>query len=151
LRAGRTQSHRCGHRVLERSTNAGDQSMIARIIIRGAAVTATLLPAGPHARKPAEPHETVMVTYHAKQGAEDELARVLADHWSTARRLGLVTPEPHLVVRSAEAGRPVDFVEVFTWRDASIPDNAPQPIRAAWDRMNKLVESRGGHPGIEFA
>jgi hypothetical protein len=97
-----------------------------------------------------EPPETVMVTYHAKQGSEDELARVIADHWSAAKRLGLVAIEPHIVVRSAEAGRPVDFVEIFTWRDASTPDNAPEPIRVSWDRMNKLVESRGGHAGIEF-
>jgi hypothetical protein len=61
-----------------------------------------------------------------------------------------VAAEPHIVVRSAEAGRPVDFVEIFTWRDASIPDSAPEPIRVSWDRMNKLVESRGGHAGIEF-
>lgn len=45
--------------------------------------------------EPAEPPETVMVTYHAKQGSEDELARALADHWSTAKRLDLVAAEPH--------------------------------------------------------
>ena len=91
-----------------------------------------------------------MVTYHAKAGAADELARVITDHWNTAKRLGVVLPEPHILVQSAEAGRPVDFVEIFTWRDASIPDNAPEPIRAAWDKMNKLVEPRGGRPGIDF-
>jgi hypothetical protein len=126
--------------------------MIMRHVLRGgAAAAAALLLSGYRAANRIEPPETVMVTYHAKPGSEDELARVLAEHWSTAKRLGLVSTEPHVVVRSAEAGRPVDFVEIFTWRDASIPDNAPEPIRAAWDRMNKLVESRGGHPGIEFA
>ena len=124
--------------------------MITQTLVRAAtAVAVTLMLAGFRAPSPAEPPETVMVTYHAKQGSEDELARVLADHWSTAKRLGLVAAEPHVVVRSAEAGQAVDFVEIFTWRDASIPDNAPEPIRASWDKMNKLVESRGGHPGIE--
>lgn len=125
--------------------------MITRPFVRAAgAIAITLSLAGFRAPSSAEPPETVMVTYHAKAGSEGELARVLADHWSTAQRLGLVVAEPHIVVRSAEPGRPVDFVEIFTWRDASIPDNAPEPIRAAWERMNKLVESRGGRPGIEF-
>jgi len=125
--------------------------MSVRPFVRTAgAVAITLSLSGFRSPSSVEPPETVMVTYHAKAGSEDELARVLAEHWSTAKRLGLVAAEPHIIVRSAESGRPVDFVEIFTWRDASIPDNAPEPIRAAWDKMNKLVESRGGRPGIDF-
>jgi hypothetical protein len=97
----------------------------------------------------AEP-ETVLATYHAKRGAEDELARVIADHWNTAKRLNLVILEPHILVRSAESGVPVEFTEILTWRDANTPDSAPPEIRALWDRMNALVDSRGAHPGIEF-
>lgn len=100
-------------------------------------------------RASAEP-ETVLATYHAKRGADDELARVIAEHWTTAKRLNLVIPEPHIVVRSAESGGPTDFTEILTWRDADIPDSVPQEIRAVWDKMNKLVESRGAHTGIEF-
>jgi hypothetical protein len=41
-------------------------------------------------------------------------------------------------------------VEVFTWRDAKIPDSAPAAIQSVWSQMNLLVESRGGKPGIDF-
>jgi hypothetical protein len=94
--------------------------------------------------------ETVLATYHAKRGAEDELARVIAEHWDTAKRLNLVIAEPHIVVRSAESGALTDFTEILTWRDANIPDSVPPEIHAMWDKMNKLVESRRGHTGIEF-
>ena len=35
------------------------------------------------------------------------------------------------------------FVEIFTWRDAAIPDHAPPAIQSIWAEMNKLVEGRG--------
>ena len=101
--------------------------MSVRPFVRTAgAVAITLSLSGFRSPSSVEPPETVMVTYHAKAGSEDELVRVLAEHWSTAKRLGLVAAEPHIIVRSAESDRPVDFVEIFTWRDASIPDNAPE-------------------------
>ena len=93
--------------------------------------------------------ETVMVTYRVKRGAEAELSRVLADHWAAARRLQLVDSAPHVIVKTADAGQPVDIVEIFTWRDANTPDNAPPDIQAAWAKMAPLVEARGGHPAIE--
>ena len=95
--------------------------------------------------------ETVMVTLHAKAGAEDALARVLERHWATARRLNLVRQAPHLTLRGAETGNRAYFVDVFTWRDAAIPDAAPAEIRKIWDQMNLLVEARGGHAGLELA
>lgn len=97
-----------------------------------------------------EEPETVMVTLHAKRGASDELARVIARHWAMARQLNLVRETPHVTLRGTEAGNQVYFVEVFTWRDAGIPDAAPAGIRKIWDEMNGLVESRGGHAGLEF-
>jgi hypothetical protein len=94
--------------------------------------------------------ETVMVTYHARPGSEDELARVLARQWTTARELNLVLATPHVMVRGTEEGTKTYFVEVLTWRDESIPDAAPAPIQALWSEMNKLVERRNGRPGIDF-
>ena len=38
--------------------------------------------------------ETVMITLHAKPGAESELERVLAKHWAAIRGLNLVTGGP---------------------------------------------------------
>ena len=95
--------------------------------------------------------EAVIVTLHAKTGAEAELAAVIARHWETARQLNLVLDAPHLTVRGTENGTQTYFVEIFTWRDASIPDAAPPAIRAIWAEMNRLVEARGSKPGLDFA
>jgi hypothetical protein len=94
--------------------------------------------------------ETMMITFRAKAGAEAELAKVIADHWSTARRLDLVRPEPHVTL-SAKDKDGTYYVEIFTWRDASIPDNAPPEIKKIWDDMNRLTEPRGGRPAMAFA
>ena len=89
-----------------------------------------------------------MVTYHVKPGCKAELAGVIARHWTLARDLKLVSDRPHIAIRGAEDGSKTYFVEIFTWRDANIPDAAPPAIQAIWAEMNKRVESRGGRPGI---
>ncbi len=93
----------------------------------------------------------MMITLHAKAGAEAELAQVIARHWETAQRLKLVTNTPHVTLRGAEPAEGAMrtfFVDVFTWRDASIPDAAPKEIQAIWADMNRLVEKRNGRPGL---
>jgi hypothetical protein len=98
-----------------------------------------------------EEPETVMITLHAKAGAEAELAQVIARHWETAQRLKLVTNAPHVTLRGTEAAEGAMrtfFVDVFTWRDASIPDAAPKEIQAIWADMSRLVEKRNGRPGL---
>ena len=99
----------------------------------------------------AEQPETVIVTLHAKPGGEAELAAVIARHWETARRLNLVLPSPHITVRGTEAGDRTYFVDIFTWRDATIPDQAPAEIQKIWADMNRLVEAKGNRPGLEFS
>lgn len=94
--------------------------------------------------------ETVMVTLHVKPGSEAEMQQVLAQHWKTANELKLVFDSPHLTIHGLEEGNKTYFIDVFTWREASIPDDAPPEIQKLWDEMNKLVESRGEHPGLEF-
>lgn len=99
----------------------------------------------------AQPHpETVIVTLRAKPGAETELAEVLRQHWSAARALNLVAKAPHMRLRASEDGNKTCFFEIFSWRDAAIPDHAPASIQKLWSRMNALVESREGRPGLEF-
>lgn len=94
--------------------------------------------------------ETMMITLRPRAGADQELAGVIADHWATARKMNLVRPEPHVTVRTKdEAGRPV-FVDIFTWRDRDIPDNAPAAILKIWGEMNRLTESRDGRPGLDI-
>jgi len=98
----------------------------------------------------AEKPETVMLRFQAKAGSEAELERVIARHWQTARELKLVRDGPHVTVRGTEDGKTY-FVDIFTWRDAAIPDAAPPAIQAIWTEMNRLVETRAGKPGISIA
>ena len=94
--------------------------------------------------------ETVIVTVRPKAGAEADLARVMADHWATCRRLNLVLAEPHVRIQAKDTeGKPY-LVEIFTWRDEDIPDNAPAEIQAIWTEMNRLVEARTGRPGLDI-
>lgn len=102
------------------------------------------------AQRGAATPETVMVTVHARPGAEAELARVLERHWSAAHALNLVLDTPHMTLRGTDDGGKVYFVDIFTWRDAAIPDAAPPAIQAIWSDMNRLSEARNGRPGIDF-
>ena len=79
------------------------------------------LPAQQHTEAP----ETVMITLHAKPGGEAELERVIARHWTTARDMKLVRDTPHVTIRGTEGGDKAYFIDIFTWRDAGIPDAAP--------------------------
>lgn len=118
--------------------------------IARAAWTAALLASATPLRLHAAEPETVMVTLHAKAGAEDELARALARHWETVARLKLVLDTPHVTLRGTEVDDKTYFVEIFTWRDADTPDHAPKEILALWAELNRLVERRNGQPGLHF-
>jgi hypothetical protein len=122
--------------------------MIARVL--SFIVLAIAMPV-PDAVSTDEVPETVIVTYHAKRGSEDELARVIATHWSVARHLKLVRQEPHVTLRGSEGAGLTYFVEILTWRDGGVPDFAPPAIQKLWDRMNTLVESRDSKPGLDFS
>lgn len=94
--------------------------------------------------------ETVIITYQVKPDAEADLSRVIVEHWLVARHLRLVLPSPHILLRGGDKGKRY-MVEILTWRDGSVPDNAPDAITRLWQMMNLLVEPRDGHPGIEFS
>jgi len=83
--------------------------------------------------------ETVMITYRPSPGNEAKLQQVIADHWAVATKLGLVNATPHVVVRNGKT-----IVEIFTWKDAAIPDNAPAEITKIWGEMIKLIEKKDG-------
>ena len=94
------------------------------------------------AQQPAVQRETVVVTLHARQGSESELARVLAAHWKTLQAQNLVETAPHVTLRGAEDGGKAYFIEIFTWRDVNIPDNAPPEVQRLWSEMNRLRGSK---------
>jgi hypothetical protein len=88
---------------------------------------------------------------HAKRGAEDALAQVIARHWATVRQLKLVREDlPHVTLRAVDSDGKTYFVEILTWRDGSIPDAAPPAVLAIWQEMNSLVEGQPGHPGLDI-
>ena len=118
-------------------------ALIPALLISGAAALT-------RAQETKQTPETVMLTYRVKAGSEADLAKVLARHWRTAVDLKLVHDSPHVLVRAADPGNKVRFVEILTWRDGSIPDSPPAAIRELWGEMNKLVESRDGRPGIDI-
>lgn len=88
--------------------------------------------------------ETVVVTYHPKPGSEAQLQKLIERQWQTLTDLQAVTGS-HSLYRADGL-----FVEILTWKDASIPDNAPAPIRAIWADMGKLVEARDCRRSIEI-
>jgi hypothetical protein len=120
---------------------------IARILLLAVCATAVASAVAAHS---AQRSETVMLTLQPRPGVENDLAHALADHWSAVRKLDLVKPDLHVTLRARDdSGQPY-FVEIFTWRDADTPDNAPAEITAIWDRLNMLTAARGGRPGLDI-
>ena len=83
----------------------------------------------------ADEPETVIVTVKAKPGREAQLEAVMKKHWATVKRLDLATQDPHTLYRAGST-----FIDIFTWKSASIPDNAPAEILAIWKEMNENAE-----------
>jgi hypothetical protein len=83
----------------------------------------------------AEKPETVITTYYPKPGKDAEMLRILRDAWSVYTRLNLVTGQ-HQLYRATTEGGTSYFVEIFTWKDESIPDNAPPDVKKIWADMN---------------
>ena len=119
---------------------------VVTLLCCAALTQASSLVAQPRSEEP----ETVMITLHAKPGAESSLARVIERHWETVRRLNMVTDAPHVTLRGTENRDKTYFIEIMTWRDASVPDNAPPEILALWKELNELVEPRNGQRGLDI-
>jgi hypothetical protein len=77
------------------------------------------------------------------------LRAVIDGHWATLERLKLTAGSRHTTLRGTETGGAY-FVEIFTWRDSAIPDNAPADVQGWWNRMAELTEARGGKPAIDI-
>jgi hypothetical protein len=94
--------------------------------------------------------ETIYSIAHVKRGMETRYAELSAKSWAIYRRLDLVLPAPHIVVRGVDSQDLPYFVEIFTWRSAAIPDHAPAQVRAVWQELESACEKRNGRPGIDF-
>jgi hypothetical protein len=86
---------------------------------------------------PASSPETIYCVSHVRRGHEAAYASLLAKAWAVYRRLDLVLPKPHLVVRGAD--------------DSGIPDNAPKEVRDVWKEMETTCEPRDGRPGMDIS
>ncbi len=93
--------------------------------------------------------ETVLVTYHVNPGSDAEFQKLLARAWQTYRSEKMVFAKPHFIVRDAEAGNPVRFVELFTWVSHTAPEHAPESVKAIWAQEQSLCIRQDGHGGIE--
>ena len=92
----------------------------------------------------ADKPETVITTYYPKAGKQDEMLRILRDAWSVYTKMNLVTGA-HQLYRAQPEGGKTYFVEIFTWRDENIPDNAPPEVRKVWAEMHANTDK------LEFA
>ena len=117
-----------------------------------ALITLTLLTCGiVAAQLPGPGTETMHSVAHVKAGHEAEYAELSAKAWSLYERLGLVLDKPHVVLRGKDEKGRTNFVEVFTWKSADIPDHAPAEVKAIWQQLEAACEVRDGRPGIDFA
>jgi len=119
--------------------------------IRAIALSAALL--APGLLRAAGPPETVHVTYHVQQGKLDEFLTVLKEHYPACRKDALVLESPHLILAGKEDGGKPFVVEVLTWVDGDAPDGVAEKhpdVFAIWNRLQSLVEKRGGKPGIDI-
>ncbi|HUB80203.1 MAG TPA: hypothetical protein VMB03_15470 [Bryobacteraceae bacterium] len=94
--------------------------------------------------------ETIYSIAHVKPGMETQYAALSAKTWAIYRKLDLVLPAPHVVVRGVDSQNLPFFVEIFTWKSADVPDHAPAEVRAAWQELENACEKRNGRPGIDF-
>lgn len=94
-------------------------------------------------------NETVICTYRVRTSVEDRFVELLNEHWSTLRRLELVSDEPSLVFRSVDD--PPTYVEIFTWVEGGFTRAHEHPdVLAIWESMDPLLEERGALEKWEF-
>jgi len=98
----------------------------------------------------AEPPETILSYLYPKQGKEAALEAALRENVAILKKLDVIEPAPVVIVRATDAKERTYFVHIFTWRSASIPDDAPAEIKANWKILESLCEPRDGKRGIDF-
>ena len=113
--------------------------------------SSALAQAAPPASLPGPETETIYCISHVKSGKEAEYAGLSARAWSIYRRLDLVLERPHMLLRGTDESGKSYFVEIFTWKNSTIPDHAPAEVREIWQKLQDACEPRGGRPGMDFS
>lgn len=93
------------------------------------------------ANKPAP----VLVIYHLKKGAEAQFKPLLAKHWPTLDKVGLVSAEKPKIWRTTDRNDPskVKYVEYMEWKSAESADVAHQTpeVMQVWEPMGPILEN----------
>jgi hypothetical protein len=87
--------------------------------------------------------------YQVKPGKEAEMERLLAIHWPTLHKAGLVTDEPARVFRGLPSekdggthGAKSVYIELMSWKDENSSNVAHQSpeVMSVWEPMGGLCE-----------
>jgi hypothetical protein len=89
---------------------------------------------------------TVLCLYRIADGKEQEFQKILATHWPTLDRAGLVSSEPPRIFRGTGKDGKTSFIEILQWNDEKAPDVAHRTpeVMAVWEPMGALTT------GMEF-
>jgi hypothetical protein len=131
--------------------NAFTRPLFSLAVVLASGLMAPGATAQPPANDSQPEPETIYSVSHVIAGKEAAFDKARIEAWAIYQRLGLVLPKPHLVVRGTDEAGKTYFVEIFTWKDAAIPDHAPPEVRAIWKQLEAACEPRGGRPGIDFS
>jgi hypothetical protein len=86
----------------------------------------------------------VLVIYRIKNGGEEQFKPLLAKHWPTLDKLGLVSKEKPKIWKALDKrSKKVSYIESFEWKDASAPDIAHQSpeVMKVWEPMGPILEN----------
>jgi hypothetical protein len=86
---------------------------------------------------------SMICIYRVRRGREDEFKALLAKHWPTLDRAGLVSGQRARVYHGASKDDSTSaFIEMFEWKDREAPDIAHQTpeVMAVWEPMGALTE-----------
>lgn len=97
--------------------------------------------------------ETVICTFRVKPDSLEAFLSLFDGHWSTLRRLELVTDtaEQQFIGVDHRGDEPV-VVSIFEWINAEAADRAHDhpDVAEIWEAMRPLCEPRHGLPAMEF-
>jgi hypothetical protein len=92
-----------------------------------------------------------MCRYAVKAGKERDFEKILAQHFPTMLKLGLVAKQPHQMWRGHDHknGKTV-FFELFPWKDSDAPGKAHHmpEVMAVWEPMGALCDTMD-FPSVE--
>ena len=82
--------------------------------------------------------------YWVKPDKEAEFRALLARHWPTFQKFGLVLDDPpHLILRGEDKERGIYYVETFPWKDQAAMERAHShpEVMAIWGPMGDCCTS----------